>query len=197
MHKLALVALLFPVLAAAQTRTIHDTPDHLTLDVPTTWIIATRDHEISTFHHEARTAPPHTRFRLVAAIPENPFPFSTFSGAHFYLSLVPKLNEAQCAQQVDPPATAYPQAPKGLSDAIPIVADKKAHHGHDEHGTLCTEYRDDIYTISTHNGCLRFDLAMNNFCGGEVSGVKDMTQNEILSIRQQMETILKSVRFDR
>ncbi|RXH56542.1 hypothetical protein GRAN_3399 [Granulicella sibirica] len=38
---------------------------------------------------------------------------------------------------------------------------------------------------------------MNNFCGGEVSGVRDMTQDEILSVRHQMETILNSVHFDR
>ncbi|WP_128913981.1 hypothetical protein [Granulicella sibirica] len=189
-----------PAIAAAQTHTIHDAPDHLTFDVPTTWTIAAHDHELSTFHHEARTAPPNTRFRFVAAIAENPFPLSTFSGAHLYVSLIPKLDKVQCAAQVNPPpslARTYVPQPEALSETVPVVGDRKANHGHDEHGTLCTEYRDDIYTLSVRNGCLRFDLAMNNFCGGEVSGVRDMTQDEILSVRHQMETILNSVHFDR
>ena len=208
MHKSAikslhLVAILLPLTTSSLPAqvTIHDTADHLTFDLPSTWLVATHDRELSTFHQEARTAPKSTRLRYVAAIPENPFPLSTFSGAHIYISLVPHLNAAQCEAQVtSPPERApihYLSHPEPLSTAVPTIAGRKASHGHDEHGILCTEYRDDIYTIPIKTGCLRFDLAMNNFCGGEVSGARDMTHDEIIHIRERMEEILNSVRIGR
>jgi hypothetical protein len=37
---------------------------------------------------------------------------------------------------------------------------------------------------------------MNNFCGGEVSGVKDVTAQQLDEVRRRMEAILATVRFD-
>ena len=120
-----------------------------------------------------------TRLRAVTAIPENPFPASTFSGAYVYLSVTPHANEAACAARPRrrkirhvrrSPASVYPWPRR----AAPI----------------CVTDRDEIYTTLHHGACYRFDLAMNNFCGGEVSSVKDMTEQELENVRKRMESIL-------
>ena len=69
-------------------------------------------------------------------------------------------------------------------------------HGYDEHGGICTESRDEIYTTHRNNACYRFDPVINNFCGGEVSGVQDITARELDAVRQRMQSILNTVHFD-
>jgi hypothetical protein len=44
--------------------------------------------------------------------------------------------------------------------------------------------------------CYRFDLAINNFCGGQVSGMKDISEKELDQVRGSLEAILATVRFD-
>jgi hypothetical protein len=197
----AILLLLTTALHAQQQRTVHDAQDHLTFQVPATWSLATRDKELSTFHHEGRTAPLTARVRYVAAIAENPFPASNFSGAHFYISATPDQTPGQCAAQAtrsikDEPHH-YRPIPVAPNASIVSVGGHPATHGHDESGRVCTEFRDEIYTIRAGSACLRFDLAMNNFCGGDVSGVRDMTPTEIIDMRTRLETILQSVRFDK
>ncbi len=209
MMKTTFAALSFAALVLAATfvsaqqpmRTVHDAQDRLTFQIPANWALASRDRELSTFHQEARTAPKGARLRFVAAIPENPYPASTFSGAHFYISAVPVRGAAACAAQTAPlptdPNERYAAEPLRKPDNDARVGDRPAHHGRDQHGQICTQFRDDVYTLRHDGTCLRFDLAMNNFCGGEVSGVKDMTKEEIFGIRQRLEAILKTVTFDR
>ena len=69
-------------------------------------------------------------------------------------------------------------------------------HGHDEQTSICTVQRDEVYTTLRHGACYRFDLTINNFCGGEVSGVKDITEQELDQVRSRLEAILGTVRFD-
>jgi len=69
-------------------------------------------------------------------------------------------------------------------------------HGYDEHGGICTESRDEIYTTPHNNVCYRFDAVINNFCGGDVSGVQDITERELNDVRRRMQSILDTVRFD-
>ena len=184
-----------PTVVAQQTsrpadglRTVRDVQDRLSFQVPANWPLATRDRELSTFHQEARTAPLAARVRYVAAMPENPFPLSTFSRAHFYLSVTPRQTEAQCNAQT---ASASP-----VSGTERVVIDHlAASHLRDEHGTICTQFHDEVYTVYRRGACLRFDLAMNNFCGGEVSGVRDMGPAETQAVRRQLEMILNSVRL--
>jgi hypothetical protein len=38
---------------------------------------------------------------------------------------------------------------------------------------------------------------INNFCGGDVSGVREMTPKELDSIRKRLEAILATVQFDK
>jgi hypothetical protein len=195
---LALVVVLAASTLAAQEtpklpdglRTVRDAQDRLSFQVPANWPLATRDRELSTFHQEARTAPLSARVRYVAAMPENPFPLSTFSGAHFYLSVTPRQSEAQCKAQTVPVAGG-----KAASADKVAIAHLPASHLRDEHGAICTQFRDDAYTVYRRGACLRFDLAMNNFCGGEVSGVRDMSPAEMQEVRRQLETILSSVTF--
>jgi hypothetical protein len=69
-------------------------------------------------------------------------------------------------------------------------------HGHDEQRAICITQRDEVYTTLRRGACYRFDLTINNFCGGEVSGVRDITPRELDAVRSRLEAILATVRFD-
>jgi hypothetical protein len=123
--------------------------------------------------------------RAAVAIAENPFPASTFSGAYLYFSVTPHTSAGSCARQ----------AAKGKPEEIEIAGIPFA-HGHDELRDICITQRDEVYTMYRRGACYRFDLAMNNFCGGEVSGVKDVTAKELDEVRGRLESILGTVRFE-
>jgi hypothetical protein len=78
--------------------------------------------------------------------------------------------------------------------ALP-VGDVKFLRGRDEHGHICTESRDVAYTAMRGGSCVRFDLAVNSFCGGEVSGAQDLTDAQLGSLFKRLEGILETVRF--
>jgi hypothetical protein len=176
------------------THTFHDPTWHLSFDYPSNWTFARTDHEISTFHLDARSAPRSTSLRAVAAMPENPFPASTFSGAYLYFSVIPHTSAAFCAQQAAPPSASSQKPP--AKPAPTHVNDIPFTHGHDEVKDICTVQRDEIYTTLHRGACYRFDLSINNFCGGEVSGVKDITAIELQQVRARLESVLSTVRFD-
>jgi hypothetical protein len=178
---------------SAPKKTFHDPTYHISFDYPANWTFAQADHEISTFHLDARTAARNANMRAVAAMPENPFPASTFSGAYIYLSVAQHSSEAACARQaVAPKDNQHPQQPNPVTiGGIPFT------HGHDEQREICTVQRDEVYTTFRRGLCYRFDLAINNFCGGEVSHVKDITPQELEQVRARLEAILVTVRFDK
>ncbi len=180
--------------AAAGHHTFHDSAYKVSFDYPADWTFSRKDGEISTFHLEARSATQATRLRAVTAIPENPFPESTFSGAHMYLSVTPHSTDASCAMQAGlaPSTLGKP----GVKPPVSQIAGIAFAHGHDEQRHICTTDRDEVYTTLRRGACYRFDLAMNNFCGGEVSGVKDVTAQQLDEVRRRMEAILATVRFD-
>ena len=76
-----------------------------------------------------------------------------------------------------------------------VVADVKFSRGRDDHGHICTEARDVAYTAMHRGSCLRFDLAINSFCGGEVSGAQDLTDAQLGSLFDRMQKILDTVQF--
>jgi hypothetical protein len=76
------------------------------------------------------------------------------------------------------------------------IAGSSFTHGYDEHGTICTESRDEIYTALRNNSCYRFDLVVNTFCGGEVSGIRDISPAELSAVFKRLQSILDSVSFD-
>jgi hypothetical protein len=167
----------------------HDSRSGVTLQIPAGWELTRKDGEVSTFRLDARSSTKSTQFRAVANITFNPFPRSTFSGAYFYTSFTPHLSDAECTRQASArnshPVTTTPIA------GIPFS------HGYDEHGGVCTESRDEVYTATRRGSCYRFDLVINNFCGGDVSGVREMTPKELDSIRKRLEAILATVQFDK
>jgi hypothetical protein len=176
-----------PTSNALGSRTFHDRNYKVAFDYPANWTFSDKDHEISTFRLDARTADRKTQMRAVTAIPNNPYPSSTFTGAYVYLSVTPHSNQARCAGQA---------TPTGGSQEMSQIAGMKFAHGHDEQKNICTVERDEIYTTYRKGACYRFDLAINNFCGGEVSGVKDITQQELDAVRARLESIVSTVRFD-
>ena len=166
----------------------HDTHYGVTFKVPVAWTLTRRDAELSTFAYDARTAPPSAMMRALATIAFNPHPTSTFAGALFYFSVVPRSTEAQCNSQ------ASAQAPRTVG--VVDVGGASFTHGYDEHGTICTESRDEIYTALRSGACYRFDLIINTFCGGDVSGVRTISAQELNSVEKRLQTILSTVTFD-
>ena len=195
--KICLIAVLLATIsAAAQTEPttppehpFHDARHGVSFQIPAGWNFSTKDSDLSTFALDARTAPRKAQMRAVANIAFNPFPSSTFSGALFYFSVTPHTTEAECHAQ------ASAQFPHTVT-TLPID-DVLFTHGYDEHGTICIEARNDIFTAQRNNACYRFDLVINTFCGGEVSGARDINQYQIDSIRKRLESILSTVKFDR
>jgi hypothetical protein len=167
--------------------TFKDQRYGVTFQVPAGWTLTRHDAEVSTFAFDVRTAPTIDQMRGVATIAFNPHPTSTFSGALFYFSVAPKTTETQCRNQ------ASAQAPRTVTTAQ--IAGTPFAHGYDEHGTICTEARDEIYTAYRNNACYRFDLIINTFCGGDVSGVRDITPAELNAVRKRLQSILDSVTF--
>jgi hypothetical protein len=68
-------------------------------------------------------------------------------------------------------------------------------HGHDEHGHICIEARDEVYTAYRKGSCYRFDLAMNTFCSVS-SGAMDLTDMELEQIDKRMTDILSTVKLE-
>jgi hypothetical protein len=167
----------------------HDPRSGVTFQVPAAWVLTRKDGEVSTFALDARSAVKPTEMRAVANITFNPFPDSTFSGAYFYLSYNPHSTPADCTHQTSTLKSGHPTTTTQIGGV-------SFSHGYDEHGGVCIESRDEIYTAPHNGACYRFDLVINNFCGGDVSGVKDITPQELESVRQRLESILNSVQLD-
>jgi hypothetical protein len=105
----------------------------------------------------------------------------------FYLSATPHSSASSCAAQT----RAKPETPMPPA----IVGDVKFSRGKDEHGHICTEARDVTYTAMRGSSCVRFDLAINSFCGGEVSGAEDLTDAQLGSLFKRLDGILDTVQF--
>ena len=168
-------------------RNFVDSRTHVGFHLPAGWTLSRTDGELSTFHFDARSAAPQTNLRAAAALGFNPYPWSTFAGALFYFSTTTKTTPAECAAQ----ATAKPDR----AEAPAVVGDVKFAHGHDEHGTLCTEARDEVLTAYRRGSCVRFDLVINTFCA-EPSGSREITQAELDSVQKRLVGILESVKLD-
>ncbi|MDQ2834988.1 MAG: hypothetical protein M3Y50_14860 [Acidobacteriota bacterium] len=175
-----------PTMPAA--RRFQDSRFGISFTVPAAWNLTRRDFEVSTFHLDARSAAHNALLRAVASISFNPHPTSTFSGALFYFSVAPQTTSTQCAFQATP-------TPSRTATAVEIGG-LTFTRGYDEHGGVCTESRDEIFTTWRKQGCFRFDVVINNFCGGDVSGIRDINQGELASVRKRMQAILDTVHFD-
>ncbi len=168
----------------------HDSRLGISFQVPAGWNLNRKDGEVSTFSLDARTAPRSSQMRALASIAFNPFPETTFSGAFFYFSQTPHSLPADCNRE----ATLHsPEAiPPSTIDGVPFT------HGYDEHGGVCTEARDDIYTTQRNGACYRFDLIINTFCGGDAgAGARDISTQQLDSVHRRLQAILATVHFDK
>lgn len=175
--------------------------------VPPGWEVARKDGQISTFHLDARSAPRTAKLRGLAMLDFNPYPYSTLAGALFYFSVEPHTTDAECAAQAS-----FPSGPLDPADTAPAstpapsradahlrkdtqdVAGVTFAHGHDEHGHICIEARDEVYTAWHKHSCYRFDLAMNTFCA-ESSGAQPISTRQVRAIDQRLADILSTVTF--
>ena len=167
---------------------IHLLASGISFNLPAGWNFARRDGELSTFALDARSSLPNTHFRSVAQLAFNPFPYSTFAGALFYTSTTPRSTALECSNQATAPAS-HPVTTAEIGNVA-------FRHGYNEHGEVCTEERDEVYTALRQGTCYRFDLVINTFCGGEVSGSRDLTSQQLDAVRRRLETVLNSVSFD-
>ena len=177
-----------PEPATPPARPFRDSRYGVSFTIPAAWNLTHKDYEVSTFHLDARNAAHNAQLRAVASISFNPHPTSTFSGALFYFSVAPHTTANQCI------AEASARTPRTVTSTQ--IGGLAFTHGYDEHGDICTESRDEIYTTARKDVCFRFDAVINNFCGGDVSGVRDITLYELNSVSKRMQTILDSVHFD-
>lgn len=175
----------------AKAQVFHDGHYGVRFQVPGGWSLERKDKQVSTFHLDARSASPKAVMRSVAAIQFNPYPYSTFSGALFYFSVEPHSSDDECAKQ----ATAYQRDHVEETTDLQDIGGMSFAHGHDEHGKICVEARDEVYTAYRKGSCYRFDLAMNTFCSIS-SGAADLTQDELEQIDQRMADILSTVKLD-
>ncbi len=178
----------------AKSQVFRDGHFGVRFEVPGGWSLARKDGQVSTFHLDARTASRKAMMRSVVAIDFNPYPYSTFSGALVYFSVAPHTTDAECSRQ----ATGFGSRAAFEEDPARDVQDiggMSFAHGHDEHGKICVEARDEVYTAFRKGSCYRFDLAMNTFCSVS-SGAADLTQAQLEQIDQKMADILSTVKLD-
>ena len=187
--------------AGVKGLTEHDEPVHpepaasefqdrkygVSFHVPAGWNFERRDGVLSNFGADVRTTRRSLEVRGVAAINYNPYPPTTFSGANFYYSVAPHSTAAACAAQ----------ATTGHLKAKPDVriAGLPFHHGQDQHGAVCTESRDDVFTTLRGRACLRFDLVVNTFCA-QSSGAMEINERQLGDVNTRLAKILGSIRVE-
>ena len=169
----------------ARPQAFHDGKFGVRFQVPAGWDFSRKDRQMSTFHLDARSAPARAEMRGVASLQFNPFPDTVLSGATFYYSVERHTTDAECAQQASSSAEADLQDIGGMP----------FRHGHDEHGGICVEARDEVYTAYRKGACYRFDLEMNTFCAIS-SGAQELSERQIVAIEQRMTDILSTVVLD-
>jgi len=122
----------------------------------------------------------------------NPFPQSVLSGALLYFSVARHSDDRACAAEAAGALEADVAPVKGAPASIggmPFL------HGHDEHGGICVEARDEVYTAYRKGACYRFDLEVHTFCAIS-SGAAELSQEQMHTLEAQMAGILSTVSLD-
>jgi hypothetical protein len=165
----------------------HDAKYRLAFHVPAGWNFERKDGVLSNFGVDVRTTNRQLDVRGVASLNYNPYPVSTFSGANFYYSVMPRTTAAACAAQA---TTGHLKPRPDIS-----VAGITFKHGKDEHGAVCTESRDEVFTAMQGKSCLRFDLVVNTFCA-ETSGAMEISAHQLSDVDTRLANILGSIKID-
>ncbi len=163
----------------------YDRKYGVTLHVPAGWNVEHKDGVLSNFGADVRSTHRQLHVRGVASLNYNPYPYSTFAGETFYYSVMPRSTAGACAAQV---STGHVQPQPDLT-----IAQAPFKHGRDQHGTICTEARDDVFTTMRGTSCLRFDLVVNTFCS-QTSGAMELTPKQMDDVNARLATILGSIR---
>ena len=179
--------------STAVARDFRDGHFGVRFQVPPGWSLNRKDGLVSTFHEDARSATPKAKVRGVVSLDFNPFPYSTLSGALVYFSVEPHSNDEECAREAMPPEA--PAKAQDVSTDVQDIAGMKFAHGHDEHGDICVEARDEVYTAYRKGSCYRFDLEINTFCSIS-SGAREITDEQLRSLNQRMVNILSTVELN-
>lgn len=158
--------------------------------VPPGWSLSRKDGLVSTFHNDARSASPGAQVRGIASLDFNPYPYSTLSGAVFYFSVTPHSSDEDCSKEAGPE-----NVPVAEALDVQDIAGMRFTHGHDEHGDICVEARDEVYTAYRKGACYRFDMEINTFCAIS-SGAQEITERQLLDLNQRMADILSTVTLD-
>lgn len=168
--------------------TFRDAKYKVTFRVPAGWDTEHKDGVLSNLGKDIRTAKRGMDVRGVAAMNHNPYPPTTFSGALFYYSVVPRSDQAACA------ALATTGHLKPMPDVT--VSGIAFKHGQDQHGGMCTESRDEVFTTLRGKACFRFDLVVNTFCP-QGSGAMQMNAAQLSDINKRLANVLSSVQIDK
>ena len=166
----------------------RDSKYRVTYRVPAGWDTEHKDGILSDLEKDVRSANRSMQVRGVSAINYNPYPPTTFSGALFYFSVMPNATAQSCGVL----ATTGKLKPK--PDVT--IAGMNFKHGQDQHGGMCTESRDEVFTTLKGNACLRFDLVVNTFCS-ESSGAMEMNAQQLGDVNTRLANILGSIHIDR
>lgn len=167
-------------------RDFSDRRYRVSFHLPAGWNFERKDGVISNFGVETRTSRARSDVRGVAELNFNPWPPTNFAGALFYYSVIPKASASMCAAQT---------STRGMKPLPPAeIGGVSFHHGRDNHGTICTEARDEAFTAMRGNACMRFDLVINTFCS-ETSGAMEMTPDQLKDVQTRLAGILGSVRI--
>ena len=159
----------------------------LSFKVPAGWNFERKDGLLSNFGIDTHSYRRNLEMRGVAAINYNPYPVSTFASASFYFSVVPKATPQSCADLTSSGSI------KPLQDAE--IGGTTFRHGRDQHGRVCTESRDEIFTALRGKSCFRFDLVVNTFCA-QTSGAMEISPTQLDDVDSRLANILGSVKFD-
>jgi hypothetical protein len=165
----------------------HDPKYKLSFKVPPGWMFERKDGLLSNFSEDTHAPHRGVDVRGVAAINYNPYPITTFASANFYFSVQPHSSEQSCAEQTRAGAV-KPMDPAEV-DGVPFQ------HGHEQHGQVCTESRDEIFTALRGKSCYRFDLVVNTFCSA-TSGAMEITPDQLDDVDTRLAGILGSVKFE-
>jgi hypothetical protein len=159
-------------------------------EVPPGWSLNRKDGLVSTFHNDARSASPAAQVRGIASLDFNPYPYSTLSGAVFYFSVTPHSTDQECAKEAAPADIRV-----NTSTDVQDIGGMRFTHGHDEHGQICVEARDEVYTAYRKGSCYRFDMEINTFCAIS-SGAQEITDGQLQNLNQRMADILSTVTLE-
>ena len=180
-------------MAPPATATTHDFKDGhfgVKFQVPAGWSLNRKDGVVSTFHNDARSASAggqgarHCEPGL-----------QSLSVLDVERSGVLLQRDAALERRGVREGGRPENVPVTVSTDVQDIGGMRFTHGHDEHGEICVEARDEVYTAYRKGSCYRFDMEINTFCAIS-SGAQEITERQLQSLNQRMADILSTVTLE-